>query len=516
MANSIVMNNMMGNCGAKVIVEANSGATVTCSNGSVSYKTTSPFTEFVFLLDYGTWTITSQWDNGTRSKSIDITALRVYRVNLVGTTYGISIDMDNSSPNLAVSYIADAEGMEPLHCHRSDSGNSEEDALYAEGECVYGSWKDVITDWLGVKPCVVTIDKTSGTKSIAYLNPDDYSKFEDGSSAASSISNETNSGTIIKNVMVEFKKRWYRYSKNGNILTFEVSDFDRSDEGFTDLAFRPSSDTNLPANDFMYYGAYEAYVKSGSAELLDTSTILSLSGKSVYTGYTFSEACEHISYRYGNDVTIENYVKRCYVLGLAMLVTKTRDLQNAIGVGYNNVNYREMEETGTLDAKGLFYGTASTINCIKCFGIENLWGNGRSYCGGIKSVSSTTLGVASGFDFTNNNIYTQVAVSNDMDLTEGGYIFSMIPGLDGAIITPYGVQADQNYGWTDMLKLRTDAGYAVVGGGSTIRTDTNDSTQHEFPSVAGGPFMLDTVAYPSPEDSTEIQSKKVFCSRIVM
>ena len=416
------------NNAALIRVTADSGDTVTCTNQSTTYSQSVSSTKTVeFNVGYGTWTVSSTMSG--KSKTVEVTALQIYNVILSGTTYGIQIDMSVSDPADAVTYIDKATGFTPLSCNSS-------------GICNYGSWENIITDWMGVKPCLYLNGQVKG-----FLNPNNYALLSTGSSA------DITSGSS-GDVMVQFAKRWYKYSVSGNILKFEVADYDRSDEGFVCDAFY-SEDSNATLKDYFYYGAYDGYNKSG--------VLRSISGVAPTTSVSYNTFMTYASAN-GTGYTIESFYKRMYILGLLMLVTKSRDGQASIGPGRVNSNSSAIN-TGTMNSKGLFYGTPGTYtNGVKVFGIENFWGNTYKFIAGLVTLGSGAVGVkkcasysATGADYTS--------------IDPGFGTSALIPTkyasfVGGAIILPTVGQSDTTIGWPDYFVIDSSSGLVAYAGGN--------------------------------------------------
>ena len=441
--------------GALVKVNTIVGTTITCTCGSTTRRKTASEEVVEFTLGYGTWTISAEIESKTYSKTLIIDILQVYEITLKGcSTFGIAIDMSESDPEAAVTYIGDAVGFTPLT-------NSN-----------YGSWTDLIKEFFGCRPCLYN------GSVVGYLNPNDYSKFEDGSTA------DITSGSS-GNVMVEFKKLYYKYELTNadTILTFKVTDDESAlDNGYTCTAFK-SMDGNGTVKDYMYYGAYEGYNIS--------SVLKSLSGKTV----TRSGSCTKFrTYCQANGSTygMEDWAKRYYILGLLMLVTKTRGIQEVIGNGICDSN-SAITTTGTMNTCGLFYGGASNVG-VKAFGIENLWGNYYEWCDGIITLSSSTLGFKDCAPYNDSGSgYTSVA---DGYIRERGfYPTKMKPVMNGAAITAWTGQSDSSIGWCDSWCVISASGLVARVGGN-YKNDAADT----------GPFYANVNYYLSSTN---------YCARVV-
>ena len=419
-----------GSAKAKVQVIAPLGSTLTISQGDVVFTRDVEVSPVEMSLGYGVWTISA---SGAATKTIEIDVLKVYEVNVRDVTYGISIDMSNGDPAAAVTYTDDAVGYSALSCDSST------------GACNYGSWEGAITGVIGCKPCLYK----DGAR-VNYLNPNNYAQFEDGSAA------DITSGNAGE-VMVEFKKTWYKYAVSENVLTFQIANYDRSADGFVCSAFK-SNDGTATVKDFMYFGAYEGYSKGGDDKCH------SLSGKSVWNdenwwSYSdFRTKCKNFGASYG----MEDWVKRYYILGLLMLVTKTRGIQAAIGDG--NLESGDLMNSGTMDTRGLFYGVNDGGNTgVKAFGIEHLWGNTYSWCDGIITLSESTVGIKECAPYNDSGEgYTEVACAVS---GSGGYPTSMATALNGAVVLASASQSDAAQGWCDYVYVYDGSGYVAYVGG---------------------------------------------------
>ena len=439
--------------GALVKVNTIVGVTITCTCGSTTRRKTASEEVVEFTLGYGTWIISAEIEGKTYSKTLVIEILQVYEITLKGcSTFGIAIDMDESDPEAAVTYTDDAVGFTPLT-------NSN-----------YGSWTDLIKEFFGCRPCLYN------GSVVGYLNPNNYAQYEDGTTADIT---SGNSG----NVMVEFKKLYYKYAKDGNILTFKVTD-DDSAEGYTCAAFK-SMDGNGTVKDYMYYSAYEGYNSS--------SKLMSLSGKTPTGSISYTNSRTYCQNN-GSSFGMEDWCKRFYILGLIMLVTKTRGIQDVIGEGIHTDNVGSKTNTGTMNTSGLFAGGSGMG--VKTFGIENLWGNMFNWCDGVVTLSSTTLGFKDCPPYNDTGSgYTSVA--DGYTRGSGLYPTSMIPVMDGAAITASVGQSDDTLGWCDYWYVDSSSGRVARVGGYYGNSSANV-----------GPFFANFIYTPA-------NSYGSYCGRVV-
>ena len=426
--------------GAQIIVDPGSNTIVYCTNGATTFTKETSGGEVTFNVGFGTWYL---YGNKVTTLSVPLVVdtLQIYNISLPGTTYGIRIDQSITDPNSACSYIDDNANFSPLYCN-------------SNGSCNYGSWKDIITDWFGVRPCLYKDGKVVG-----YLNPDNYTKFEDGTSADIT---SGNSG----NVMIEFKKRWYKWSLDGDILTFEVSDYDRSLEGFTATAFL-SEDGNGEEKQYFYYAAFLP---------ADTSTFSSLSGKAIGR---FEAHFDSLLPKIPSGYVGISYAKYQYISFLLVLVTKARELRSKIGTG--NYDYQSSHKTGDGNLKGLFYGIPNVdpiVNrdeYIKVFGIEDFWGYMHQCTFGMIRHNSI-FRIKKCAPYSSNGVdYSDI----DMSSISGTALLKMKPVLDGAFLVSSLNQSDYDLGWSCPYQVASNSvdAYILLG--------YLDTDEREF-----GPFSL--------------------------
>lgn len=258
--------------------------------------------------------------------------------------YGIKIDPNNSDPNTSVEYTDDSIGFIPLKVDQTT------------GECNYGSWKDIIVNILGIKPCLV---KNNGDV-VFNLNPDNYNKTINDNDI------DIESGEFGQ-VMIKFKHVYYKFSIDENKIWFQISN-KQVDNTWIDTAFI-SEDGIGTIKDEMYIAAYESVQKNNILQSVSNSLP------------SFKLDFEHIEISSEFGVFhMMNIIKKQFITFLGYLVTKSIDLEGNIGSGNTEGS---ILKTGTMNTKGLFYGKNNNTEGVKMFGIENLWGNQLKYMHGI-------------------------------------------------------------------------------------------------------------------------------------
>ena len=282
--------------------------------------------------------------------------------NSKGVVYGFHIDATESDPEDCITYLADAVGMTPAYMD------------FTNDVFQWGSWRDA---FFMPRPCMLKYDGTVDY----YLDPEDYSKKWDGS--ASDIADDTYEG----NAMIEWGQNekiiWYKIVPNSTPTSASVYIADyQADEDYHCWSFINNQGNIV---DHFYTPIY-----NGS---LDTNGKLrSISGKS-YSALCQSKtsAQELAAAQLNNPSTdilwnTEVYADVTLINLLLILISKSIDSQTAFGQGRcgQSSSASNMLSTGTMDTKGMFWGSSTTTYGVKVFGMENWWGNQwRRYLGHI-------------------------------------------------------------------------------------------------------------------------------------
>jgi hypothetical protein len=247
--------------------------------------------------------------------------------------YGFDLDMGNSDPAGCVTYAGENLNYTPAHMD------------YANDVFDYGDWDGA---FFMPRPCMLAL--TGAVEH--YLDPDDYTKFADGT--ASDVATSTTA-----NAMMEWPIIWVRRWQAGNVYHFRCAPFEF--EGSSCLANVNASGAIVPFYTPIYFGSLD-----GSGRLR------SLSGGANYvnTGTDEERAAAALC---GSGWEIERMVDWLLINDLLILVSKTRDSQTAFGHGVNGASAAIAQ--GTMNAKGLFYGKSDEMSGVKVFGMENFYGN---------------------------------------------------------------------------------------------------------------------------------------------
>lgn len=288
-------------------------------------------------------------------------------------TYGVSIDLSNSNPETAVTYIGDAVGMV--------AGSSD--------------WYEM-SIFKNIKPCLFKDGAV-----VDYLNKDNFAQFEDGSAA------DITSGDA-GDVMIEIHKTGYKITKANNVLTVQVTD-DPNKKGF---CYKAHTRTNAGDRDKLYIGAF-----LGSSQ---ANKLRSISGVSPQNNTTLTNFREQAK-RNGEGYDLLAFYPMTLLQCLYLIIYKNLNSQAAIGMGYvgdYNGEYNQKNTGATID-KGMNYGTSSEMEQMKFLGIEDFWGNLYQWIDGlVTSIDGNALVATDNFNDTGNG-YTDVGfITND----GGGYL----------------------------------------------------------------------------------------------
>ena len=442
-------------------------------------------TIFIDISTYRSWTFKRY--NGTgyvAAATIELENMEegnVYTVDFVskesdndGYIFGIEIDMNSENPDLACRYLHHATDFSPLNF----------ELLNGRPNINYGSWNsNLIAEALGVRPCYMSREEDHTVTYLDFYNNDliadsrTSTSAHNGFTAVYDESSATLSRTINVDVMVEFKPRWYKFSIDNNILTFKVATYKVADDWVQDAFLSLDGNGNIKN---MYYGMYEGVVDivdMGQSKYDLRSIIPNTSNIPGSNDMAF--VLHYIQSNLPDGYGLADWNRRCYILGLMMLVTKCRNIQFATVDGNNNFN--KMAPIGSLYDKGMFAFNTNN-NAIKIFGIENFWGNYPEFCDKIYSnisdditelylakygsVKIGTNNVTGGPELNNESInFETTEVTDNIPLDEKLYISRLSVNESGSCIIPEFVQADPSVSFGDAIYIDSNhvSGYAIVG-----------------------------------------------------
>lgn len=357
--------------------------------------------------------------------------------------FGFKLDQLESDPASMITYTEDNTNYKSAYMD------------YATDSFDYGDWENA---WFirDLKPCMLNYDGT-----VAYeLNKNDYSFKADGT--ASDITNDSFGG----NAMIGFPKVYWKIVDNGDDTANIYFSNKKVDEDFVCWSH---IDNNGNEIDYCYMPIYNGSNVS--------SRLRSLSGK---TPVSAKSAETEINYAKANNQTTdiiwytEVFSDRQLVNLLLLLIGKSTDTQTVFGNGHytGGTSASSLLTTGTLNDKGLFYGTNGTGKGVKVFGMEHWWGNQwRRIAGWINDNGTQkikmTYGKSDGstVDGYNTDGDGYLNIGCTPSGTNGGYISKMAFNENGLI--PITASGSATTYYTDGLWFNnSQVNYTIVGASS--------------------------------------------------
>lgn len=362
------------------------------------------------------------------------------------TIYGFHVNANESDPASAVTYLKDAVGMTPAKMN------------YTSDKFEYGSWEDA---FFLPRPCMLKFDGTVDY----YLMPNDLSKKENGS--ASDIANVNYGG----NAMMEFgrdgKKIWYKIVNDADDNGYSVYIADhKADKDYEAWSFINNQNQYV---DHFYMAMYNGSLDSNGK-------LRSLSGQTAMYGKT---ANQEISYakanNTGSDVLwyTETFADCTLINLLLILMGKSLDTQTVFGQGHTTGGSQavlEAETTGSLNNRGLFYGSNGTTTDMKVFGIENYWGHQWRRIAGLMNSNynyyyKMTYGIADGSTLASYGTSISGMLNGGATPTTNGYQ-KKNKVVGKSAILPIDVTGSQSTYYCDNNWNSTATTYALRGGNS--------------------------------------------------
>ena len=347
---------------------------------------------------------------------------------------------------------------------------------FESGAFSYGDWPSEAGVKFMPRPCMLKYD---GTRDY-YLDPNDYTKKADGT--ASDVANTSYGG----NAMMEWPKIYTKRWEENGIYHFRCSDakIDSEYECWCNY------DKNNNEINRFYTAIYQG-VKSGD-RLRSISGAAPTTSVSMSTFKTYAQANS-------TDHDIAVISDRLLITDLLVMITRTTDLQSDIGIGARTAG--TIYSSGTLNAKGMFWGsnvTGNTTDPVKVFGMENWWGNKDQFLLGWCSSGGTqafkfTRGTKDGstvfeYNYTSSvtgyktGILPTTVISSGANYTSG-YVDECVTTKFGRI--PSSINGSGSLYECDFLQLSTLSRVSTV-------SHVGDSGH-----LDGGPFQYNVGESPS-------------------
>lgn len=386
--------------------------------------------------------------------------------------YGYDLDTTDSNPDTRVTYPSDVDNY----------GYTPAAMNFTSGVFNYGSWPSAAgSKSFMPKPCMLSYnssDSTHNGKILHYLNPNDYTKQVNGSD--SSVSDYSTNA----NAMMEWPKIYTYRWMDGDIYKFRCSSAKLTSDYDCWCNYIDSSKNEA---DHFYTAIYEGTSQNNES---GSYPLRSLSGYSVFSytspsGSGSSMISAKIA-KNGEGWGMECISHRLLIQDLLVLMAKTTDCQTAYGTGFSYES--QNQTTGSMNKKGLFWGTNDGTAGIKVFGMEQWWSS---------SYRRMIRGFMRGMDMNNNKL-------EPIDTYRQTFAITVTGGTDGYLP----LTATSSTGYIKSMFFtkfgRLPIGSTETGSGTTYETDhfwsnEQDSTTIRY-SVAYVPSSpsLSNIQYTGP------------------
>ena len=339
-------------------------------------------------------------------RAFPYTVNKVYNMqtsNMFGAWCFGYMELDNESvPGQRYEYLEDNKNFDPCYMnHTSDLFN-------------WGSWgNNPLVSWNNVKPCMLYNSSSGQNGQVAYyLNPNDHTKIYN-SDTASDIANTSFAGNAMVQIRRVFTKVVTKNDEKGRRTYVYFSNV-KLDSGYECYWCKRADGTY---NEYGYAPMY-----NGS---LINNILRSISAQTVISSKT---AQNEIDYARANDGwDTELFSMNQYLIRLFKLLFKNANSQAVLGQGKSDGgnSVAACLQTGTMNKRGMMYGSSSTSVGVKFLYIENFWGSQwRRYRGHI---------VINGIHYVKETKSTiDGSTASDYNITGDGYIkLEDIPAASG-------------------------------------------------------------------------------------
>lgn len=349
--------------------------------------------------------------------------------------FGYDLVKPTSSPSGRVSYPDDVDnaGFTPAKMNFG-------------GSFSYGDWNFAPGEKFMPRPCMLTY---AGVVD-HYLNPNDYTQKAEG--GASKVADTSFGG----NAMMEWPKIYTKRWEEGGVYHFRCSDTPQ------DESWECWSNYDRLNNQIDHFYTPIYFGSNVSNKLRSISGQANMVSQNATTEINYAKAN-------GNDWYTEVLADRLLIQDLLVMMGKSTDGQTVYGKGRCDTN--SAVNTGTMNSRGMFWGSNNGTDGVKVFGMEHFWGNLWRRTAGWMNVNGTqkvklTRGTKDGStasDYnTDGNGYKTVSGATPSG-TSGGYISSMkTEGFGRIPITASG--SSSTFEADGLYYNNSGTMYAFVGG----------------------------------------------------
>lgn len=308
------------------------------------------------------------------------------------------IDLSNSNPTSSVTYADDAVGM--------TAGSSDWDDFF-------GHYPVLLKDGI----------------EVGKLQRNNFDKFEDGSTA------DISSGSA-GDAMIAFPRRGLSIKTVGTKIYVSMTD----DPDNADFEYNAHT-RGTTAKDVFYLGVYKGYNASGKLK--------SLKGKSITANQTIATFRTQAQAN-GSGYEQSGFYQLTFRQVMFILKYKTLNSQSAVGMGYVLSSHTAAIASGGTETWGMDCEEIKKTNPsymtdqnhhVKCFGLEDFWGNIWEWIDGLVSDSSRNVLTAnsgfndSGSGYTNNGnggVSSNIGnyMSKPQGSTKAGFVAKEVSGSE--------------------------------------------------------------------------------------
>ena len=287
--------------------------------------------------------------------------------------------------------------------------------------------------------------------------------------------------TIGGNVLIKIPKFWYKVTKNGSSMTFQIAN--AATEGFHVSPAHADRGDGAGERDYVYIGKYKC----------SSSNWKSVSGASPKVNITRSAARTGITGLgagyYMQDFAMFWTTRLLYLVEFA-------DWNSQSKIGYGCGNNSSVQNTGTADGMTYHTGTMQSSRTtygagIKYRGIEDPWGNVFEWCDGIRFSSSTVYAYNKPSEYSDTTGGTNVGsrpttsgVPTAFNMPSAtGYEWAMYPSAQVSDSTYSKYVADYCYYYSSGVVLFVGGSYYQNQGCGMFYLDGNYGADYSSGSI---------------------------------
>ena len=347
--------------------------------------------------------------------------------------YGFEIYDSESNPNSMVRYIEDNSRFAPMSMNN--------------GEVDLGDWD--LDDFFMPRPCAL---KSDGAVDY-YLDKNNCGLREDGETP-SDIADTTYDGNFMMEFGRDNQKIWLDINSiniggdvNVRKTTVKISNYKTDSPTCKCLAF---IDDSGHTKKHFYLPIYEGSLVNGK--------LRSLSGRSVSVSRTLAQD-RTAAQANGTGWDVSANYRWMLAKLISILLFKNVNLTSTIGQG--SVNGTALQ-TGTMNTKGMFYGTQNGNDGVKVLGIENFYGNYYKKVLGQYGLLTYIRNNSTNSSTTRLQAYSKATYGTQDGTNGSGWDFSTTTYKLFGDVKEVSEETDANHNWGPYFSPRGGYGKRLV------------------------------------------------------